>query len=144
MSETNAVAEWLYTTLKAGTALCAYIGGTANPRIFEDFCPGTVTTRPCVIFQMVDAADVMAVGGNRATTDQEWFVYAVSAAETYNAVAPIADAIDTLLHDKQGTATVNGATLVCTRSESMRYTTIEEGKVWKYMGGYYHIFAGST
>lgn len=139
MSETNGVAEWLYTTLSADTALTALVG----TRIYEDFAPGTVVTRPYVCFQLVDAADVVALGANRAVTDQEWFVYGVAQAETYNAVAPIANAIDTILSGVEGTATINGISVQCVRTQSLRYTNVEEGKTWKYMGGYYHIFAGS-
>lgn len=143
MSETNAVAEWLYTTMKAGTALCAYLGGTANPRIYEDFAPGTVT-RPFVVFQLVSADDMVSPNGYRQTTFQEWSVLAVTKAQTYNAVKPIADAFDTLLHQKHGTAAINNATLTCVRSGELRYTSEQDGAVWKYMGGYYRIMAGST
>ena len=138
---TNGVAEWLYTTLRASTVLTSALGGTAAFRAYEGVAPqGAVS--PYITYACLTSIDEMAVGG-RTTTNQLWIVKATAQGGTFNAVAPLASAIDTALDRQRGTATTNGVTIAaCQRTEEVRRDEQANGIGYKHIGGVYRIYAG--
>lgn len=138
MSETQTIAQWIYSTLKSGTALCSLIGGTANPRIYADVAPESVT-KPYVVFQNVWARDLNAASTHRAATETEWSVFAVAASESYSVPNSIYALCDGLLHGAAGSVPSSGMCVSCRRTEEIRYTHVQDGKMWRFAGGMYRI-----
>jgi len=139
MTETQGVAQWIYTTLTNSPA----IGSAVGARVYEDHAP-EVVTRPFICYQLVSSFDNLVCGTAHAGTEQEWFVYGVCQSQSYVTVDNIASLIDAALNGVVGGTAVTGMTVTCRRTEAMRYTHVEDGKTWKYAGGYYRVFAGTT
>ena len=80
MNEPVAADQWIYSTLKADSALTALIGGATSPRIYNEQVPQkdgqpVAGVWPCVIYQMQSATDLMWVGPRRV-----WSRHVVSGA----------------------------------------------------------------
>lgn len=133
--ETNAVEQWLNTTLKADTALAAVV----STRVYNTRRPaGSVL--PCVVFQMQAAGpDMVMLGGVRVWASTLYLVRGIAEQASYEGnLATIANRIDEVLHAKSG---VNAAGVVHTvvREKPFQLVSVIDGREFRDLGGLYRI-----
>lgn len=122
----------LYTTLAAGTALVAHLGGTA---IYEGVAP-TTASLPVVVFNWQGGGDENQAKGGRLRNP----VFTVKAIAGNKALAGTLDGdIDALLHHV--TLTVTGYTNIWTAREGdVNYDEVDTGgSVLYHRGGMYRV-----
>jgi len=131
--ESSYAAEWLYDTLTGDATLMALIEG-----VYEQPAPES-SAHPMVVFNL--QSDVDTVTGdslNRIFSNQLWLVRATVEDTSYATAKTIADRMDTVLQNANGTA--DGATIyTCTREETFRLVDVENGKQYRHLGGMYRL-----
>jgi hypothetical protein len=122
------VAEWIRGRIEADTSLQAY----------ADIIPADVNLPACR-FQVQARHDVRGVGTHRIITQCDWLVVVTRKGHEIAPLVPLADALDTALHDHTGsTSTIQ--VLSCTRVEP--FTLLEpqdSGTYYRHAGGLYRI-----
>jgi len=146
LNEPVAADQWIYSTLKADTALTALIGGAANPRIYNEQAPQNGTngpTYPFVIYQMQSAVDLMWVGPRRVWSDMLYLVRGVAETSSYGgSLLTIAERIDEDLHaTPNGTSNAYGVIWVCVGEQPFRLPEVEGGRNFRHFGRIYRIYA---
>lgn len=129
-------AQWLYETLDGDATLMGLLG--SGERIHEQ--PAAQESAfPFVTFQLQSDVDIMTADTrNRIMSDQLWLVRATDATASFATLKTIANRIDVLLQNANGSA--DGATVFhCSREESFRLTEIDNGKQYRHLGGIYRI-----
>lgn len=144
-----AAEQWIRSTLSAGTALCALIGGTAAPRIWAHEVPGGGggTAYPAIVIAPYTESDYMAVNGARQATEIVMRVRAVAAGQSMGPAGTIAAMVDGLLHGAAGTATLMGGTatvLQCVRTAPFAMMTEEQGRRYNHVGAVYELTISTT
>jgi len=136
VAETVLTDTWLYETLTGDATLVGLLSDGVDGVVADE--AEDDTTDPFVIFQLLDSADVYAIGSVRVLTDATYAVQAVDEVGSYVSLGPIADRIDALLHDK--TEVVTGGLICATRRERpIRYPETTHGKTYRHLGGLYRI-----
>ena len=142
MSETSVIAKWLYGILHGdGTLL-----GLATGGIWDTHAPQGVTGN-VVVFQFQAGKDVLVVGAQRISMDATYLVRAIGATNRYEAIMPIADRIDTLIHGVRSPLVVGGSTLGevwCVRTQPFLLTEVDSGIEYRHAGGIYRVYAKSA
>lgn len=138
-AETYGVDTWLYQTLTGGTALTALVG----TRVYNEVVPQNAEY-PYVVFNYVGGSDSVGVNQARIFTRGTWNVKGVDQLEppltSAERVAAIAEAIDGLLQKASGTVT-GTRVYACSRQSQFRLTDVQDGLVYRQMGGTYRIVA---
>lgn len=145
MSELSVAATWIYETLAGDSTLVAAIAsapGRDEPGIYDEKAEQGATF-PHVIFQDNGPDDVLGVGARRLIQSGEWLVRVVGQTRSYESLVTIADRIDTLLHLQDGSVS-GGAVEGCHRERPFRMAYDVEGKPYREMGGFYHLYAKET
>lgn len=138
--ETNAVEQWLNTTLKADAQLAAVVG----TRVYNTTRPAG-STLPCVIFQLQAAGDdLMGVGPYRVWAPLLYLVNGLAEQSSYEGVlATINNRIDAVLHAQSGTSAA-GTIWTCTRERAFQMPEIVDGREYRRSGGLYRIRASKA
>lgn len=127
--ETTRVDAWLYDTLTADAPLAGGWHAEQAPR-------GTAS--PFGVFGLVSALDVQTSSTDRIMVNAVYSIRAITEAESFVALQSAADAIDTALHQSDGTA--GGASVMsATREEIIRRVEVDEGRELRSLGGYFRI-----
>lgn len=141
--ETYQTAIWLRSTLAAGTALCALVGGTASPRIYPDFIPQGVEG-DSVIYSVLGATDETVCPGTAAAVRTEFLVKAVVQDSSYSRCADIMAQAHPLIAAQRGTVYAGTVpqmyVLQCVREEGVQYFEVTDGKRYAHLGGRYRIW----
>jgi hypothetical protein len=132
VAEIEFVERWLYSTL-AGDPLLAQVG------IYSSLAPPSAVY-PLVIYAPLAPADVFGNGPERIFVRGEWKIVAVGRTPSYRPLVPLADRIDTLLHNSSFFA-ATGAVFACVRIEPFALVEQgEQGVVYRQLGGIYRIW----
>lgn len=128
-------AAWLEATLAGDAALAALATGG----VWEDVAPPEAT-HPFVVHQLLANSDDLLASGDRVIVAATFVVKAVTEAESYVPLIPLARRIDELLHlaaiaDAGDDSTLAGARRVST----VRYPTVEAGRQYRHLGGTYRL-----
>lgn len=135
--EVTAVETWLYSTLSAGTALCALIGGTANPRIYTNPPQGAVT--PYVTIGMQAGVDENGMKGGRWLTSPLMLIKAVTQETGYALAGSISAEADALLM-VAGTASSGSVSIRQIVGESpVQYPEVQNGVRYAHQGRMYRV-----
>lgn len=138
------VDTWLRSTLGAGTALCALVGGTATPRIYSALAPQNATF-PFVLFDVQDSRDASGIDGTRGCVQADYLVRAVTQEPSFAGAASIMAQADPLIHQQQGTVlsgTVPALIVAgCVRLQDVRFIETDEGQRYNHYGAMYRIWA---
>lgn len=127
--ETTRVDAWLYTTLTAAVPLAGGWHSEHAPR-------GTAS--PFGVFAMISARDVQTHSADRMMVDALYTVRVISETESFVDLQDAADAIDTALHQSDGTA--GGASVMSTtREEIIRRVEIDDGREHRSLGAYFRV-----
>ena len=152
MNEPVAADQWIYSALKADSALTALIGGASSPRIYNELAPqgnGTTTAPvyPYVIYQMQSAIDVMWVGPRRVWSNMLYLVKGIQETSSYGgSLLTIVERIDEVLHakpDPGGPAATNayGVIWACVGEQPFRLPEVVNGRNFRHFGRIYRIYA---
>ena len=129
INELTRATQWLYTTL---------IGGLVASRVYEGIAPAG-TDGPYIVYSLQSPGnDVIVVGGARITATPLFLVKAVAKVKSWSTLAPIADQIDTRLHDASGTVT-GGVILSSMREQPFSLIEVTDGVQYQHLGGLYRI-----
>lgn len=131
-NETCLIDAWLYSTLAGDATLMALITG-----VFADVAPEG-QAYPFLVFSLQDAGDVQTVNNVRLLVDATYQVRITTDAESFGAIKTAVERVDTLLHRASGTVT-GGVIYDCVRAEPLRYTELQQGRLYRHLGGLYRI-----
>ncbi len=142
MTEIEAAKRWLHATLKASSTLCALIGGSSAPRIYDTMPPQTTPAAalPYVIYQLqTPGNDLATVSTTRIWASGLYLVRGI-AEWPYTNLDAIAEALDGALHGKSGTVS-DGTVYACVRERPFELNDYEEGLQIRQLGGLYRILS---
>lgn len=139
MNEEVATQNYLLDYLSSDTTLMGMLEGG----VFLRSTPMTARD-PFVKIDRQDADDLMAVGLTRVWADLSFLVrgivkWAGSGSSDWTDVGAIADRIDALLHDHEGTNTV--IRVHSFREETFTDETVEGGDLFQHAGGIFRVRA---
>jgi hypothetical protein len=149
LNEPIAADQWIYSTLKADSALTALIGGSTAPRIYNEQVPqdGPATLYPCIIYQMQSAVDVQIVGPRRFWSNMLYLVRGVHETGSYSgSLLTIAERIDEVLHAKPSPAgppatNAYGIIWACVSEQPFRLPEVQNGRNFRHQGRIFRIYA---
>jgi len=138
MNEEAAAQDYLVNRLEADTNLMGLVNG-----VWLRSMPG-LAPLPAVKIDRMDAADLYVVNLSRVWADLTFLVRGLvkwpsSEAQDWTLARAIADRIDALLHDHEGTDTT--LQVHAFREESFTDETIEGGDLFLHAGGVYRVRA---
>lgn len=134
--ELSVAEEWIAATLAADPTVSSYVGA----RIF-DRPPPEGTEYPYIIFSHASNSDVRGVGTARVMSDTIYLVKAVAGTDHSDALADVAEAIESALTTAQPVATTDGYVEGCVRERMVRYTEYTDGETYAHRGGEYKLIA---
>lgn len=132
-AETTLIDQWIEATLSAASAVTDLVG----TRIYADVAPPNIEY-PFVVYQLQSPDDVRGVSSARILTSTLYVVKAVSIGTNFNALQPVVEAIDGVLHQASGPVT-GGQVLACVRERPFRLVEVNEGNTYRHLGGEYRI-----
>lgn len=143
MANANAFAvhRYLYEKLTADTALCAEVGGTASPRIYERGQVPQAAAFPYVVFEAVTAGSNGAtINGTR--TLQQWVFQVTAHNNSANlaALETIGNRIHAALHKTSGTVTGGTILYAVEEAEIVPPPLIDSGITYRQVGGEYRLY----
>lgn len=143
MSEYATAARWVYKTLRAEPLL-------DGVQIFEGVADDNLTNNGAVphivITSYGDGIDTNYMNGRFCTsldiTVRVWFAYPVGEGfEQFENASTVVDVVDrTIMGHRPGIVDADDRqVLSCTRTKSTEGQDLNEGTVWRYLGGIYHV-----
>jgi hypothetical protein len=134
VSEGVIAEQWLVGVLLGDAEVAALVG----ERVYSELAPqGAVM--PYVTIQNQASVDVLGVGSRRIMSELVYVVRAVGRGASYVGLAPIADAIDRVLHLSRG-ETEEGWVLGCRREQPFRRPEVTSGVQYRHLGGLYRLW----
>jgi hypothetical protein len=130
-------AEWIVARLEGDPTLAGMVSG-----VYHSLIPADVSL-PAVRFHPQSPHDVRgaAKASQRIMTRIDWLVVIVHEGLTIGPVVPIADRLDFLLHDSEGT-TSTYRVMSCIRLEPFHLIEVEESGVqYRHVGGIYRTLS---
>jgi hypothetical protein len=145
LNEPVAADQWIYSTLKADSALTALIGGSTSPRIYNEQAPqnGTAIIFPCVIYQMQSSVNLMIVGPRQFWANMIYLVRGVHETSSYGGtMLTIAERIDAVLHAAPiGETNSYGVIWACVLEQHFRLPEVRDGRNFRHFGALFRIYA---
>lgn len=132
--------RFIFSTLQNQPGLATYVGN----RIHRGAVPQG-SSFPAIIYAMLaPGTDLVALGGDRLWAAPVFKV--VAAGETSNGLdlEPIADLIDTALHNASGTTDADGRVFSCIRLRPFELIERTGTGTFQQLGGEYGITVGSA
>lgn len=137
-AETLIADEWLYTVLSGDVTLAGLVG----THIYNQLAPEEAAL-PLVLFAFQSGRDVPVMGPSRLFLSGTYLVRGVAESHSFGGnLETIAGRIDALLQAKSGTP-VRGKVLMCVREAPFAMTEQRSGRIYRYLGGMYRIWAQS-
>lgn len=130
--ETLTVDAWLASKLNDATLLAAAPGG-----VWADVAPEG-TASPWVVFFLVAAADVNALGARRVLVDAVYEVRVTGVDVGYGALKTAANRVDALLQGASGTNS-DGTVIGCQGVEPVRFMEQDGDRVYRHLGRQYQV-----
>lgn len=134
MIESTRIDRWIYATLSSDATVVASVG----TRIYRDV-PPQGAAYPLIVYQeqpFVD--DLVGLGGIRILTSALYLIKGIAKGESFIALEPVMDRVDTLIHAKAG-STSDATILSCVRERPYSITYEDMGVKYKQLGGFYRI-----
>lgn len=137
-NDVTAALEGIYTLLSGDVALTTALGTdvSGNPRIYPEVAPQE-SDFPVVTYSAVPIADNLIVGATRVLARIMFRVVGVVRGADYATLKTIADRIEAVLHDSQGTYA--GQYVTIHREAPISFASDESGELFYYLGGQYRV-----
>ena len=132
-AETALADTWIESQLSGSTAVTAIV----STRIYPDVAPPDASY-PFIVYSLVSPDDVRGVSSQRIMSSTIYLVKATALSPNFNALSPVAEAIDAAL-DKQSGPVTGGTVLMCARQRPHRQAETTDGKTYRHLGGEYLI-----
>lgn len=144
MNEIDRIDQFVVTKLGADAQLVALVG----TRVYKDQAPADAVF-PLVIFRSYDGPDTTANGGRRVMVSPLYQVFGVdieggsgvASSNAKVAVKNIADRIDAVLQAASGDAGSDAYVSQVLRERTYDMTSEESGVLYRYLGGFYRVWA---
>lgn len=139
--ETTIAENWIRTTLNNDVTLTGLLGGG---KIYNEVAPQN-TAAPYVVFRYRGSRDMRGMGASRRATTIVYLVEVISLpSQNFTDLGPIADRVDTVLHDTSGT-NAGGRVLGVVRENPFKLTEPQsDGTYIRRLGGEYRIDVSKT
>ena len=137
------ISQWIKDRLEAYTDLDTISTGLTS-RVFDDVAPSGATY-PFIVYQVQSAPEVVrGVGSEEVMVDTVYVVKAIAQGTDSSALAPVAEAIRTALHEPTGEAVFGGNILMCRYERSFSMKEVESTKQFRHLGGEFRIQAQAS
>lgn len=134
-TETMLAENHIRTTLNADATLTGLLGGG---KIYNELAPKG-TTSPYIVFRYRSSRDIRGNGAVRTATTLTYLVEVIAPNKTFTDIAPIADRMDTVLHDTSGAVT-GGRVMGVTRLNPFKLLEPQaDGTFASRLGGEYRL-----
>jgi len=129
------VDRWLYELLTSDSTLVGLVGGRVYGYLGEQ--DGAL---PYVLYSYQGGHDVRGNGPTRFMVSLLYQVKVVGVGASFQPLREIADRLDRILQGASGTVS-GGRVLVCVREQPINFPEVDNGVVYRHVGGLWRIHA---
>lgn len=138
-AETVAAYQWLYNTLTGDATLAAAIGN----RVY-DLAPQPATY-PLIQLAEAGSNDKQFVNASRIWVESDWLIKVIDGPNVgWERAGSIFDRLDSVLQGNDGGTVAYGRVYVSVRQATFQYPEVEDGVVYRHLGGRFRLMVQDT